>query len=146
MKRLTLEAIHSQLPRQAVHSLLIYTSPADPPTFAAAVRNWILTCVDVVDEYEELLQSPAVLIAQIARDGRATGDCDDVAMLSASLLASLGAHTRFAAVNRAPDGSYEHVFVQYRFPRMESFVDFDPTLGYTRPEYDVTDMIVLDVS
>lgn len=130
MKRLTLRAIHSQIPRQAAEELLYFDASRNPESFADALRRWIIMHVDIVDEFEELLQGPELLITRIFENGKAYGDCDDVAMLAASMLASMGADVRFIAVDEQMDGSFGHVFVQYMFPRMESWRKFDPTIPY----------------
>lgn len=145
MRRLTIEAIQTQIPRQKALDLMRGFMPADPGVFADVLRNWFLIVVGIVDEFEEVLISPLAMLREIAEKGNTFGDCDDAAMLAAAMLASVGASVRFAAVNRNPDGSYAHVFCQYRFPRADDWIDFDPTLGYDRPQYDETDMVTMDI-
>lgn len=82
----------------------------------------------------ELLQSPTLMLLQIAQNGAAQGDCDDVAMLGASLLAVAGYRPVFIVVGRAPKfsgGRYEHVyyghFIDPRGPiTEENIMPFDP--------------------
>jgi transglutaminase-like putative cysteine protease len=145
MKRLTIEAIHSQAPRYAALDLMRVEWVENPEIFAQALFNWILVRITIVDEFEELLISPIRLLAEIDRKGHAAGDCDDIAMLGASMLASVGAITRFAAVVPQPDGSFSHVIVQYRWKRDAPWVDFDPTIGYARGEYDKNDTLCVDI-
>lgn len=76
----------------------------------------------------ELLHDPATLLAIGA------GDCDDKAILLASLLGSIGHPTRFIAVAFEPD-RYSHVWLQdYLGGR---WVDLEPTeplpFGHTVP-------------
>lgn len=46
----------------------------------------------------------------------AAGDCDDKAMLLASLLGSVGYSTRFVAMGQAP-GAYTHVYLEVKMGR-----------------------------
>ncbi len=86
----------------------------------------------IIDEFEELLTSPLLMLAEIEATGRASGDCDDLAMLSASILASIGADVRFIAVGELEDGGFSHVFTQYRFPEWPDWIDFDVTIPAPR--------------
>lgn len=99
----------------------------DSRLIAENLRYWLRVHVDIVDEYEELLVSPIRMIREIEDTGGTFGDCDDVTMLAASILASCGAEIKLVAVCPQPDGSFAHVILKYRFPRMEDFVDFDAT-------------------
>jgi len=108
-------------------------NPANPSMIVRALQNWILLHVDIVDEFEEVLISPVVLIQLIDAQGRAMGDCDDIAMLAASVIASAGAETWFIALDPAADGSYGHVAVAYAFPSDQEFYIFDPTIASIRP-------------
>ncbi|MCK9570737.1 hypothetical protein M0R72_17440 [Candidatus Pacearchaeota archaeon] len=132
MVRITVEAIHSQYPRFVLQRLL-FMNPANPSMIVRALQNWILLHVDIVDEFEEVLISPVVLIQLIDAQGRAMGDCDDIAMLAASVIASAGAETWFIALDPAADGSYGHVAVAYAFPSDQEFYIFDPTIASIRP-------------
>jgi len=130
MKRLVIEAIQSQVPRQVALDLIGYGSVTSPDVLVGILKNWILMRVTIVDEFEELLISPLVMISQIQQTGQSAGDCDDVAMLGASLLASIGAATRLQARFQQADGSYGHVVCQYMFPYDPGWSDFDPTVGF----------------
>lgn len=145
MKRLTVEAIHSQAPRQLALELFRAPCIADPSLFVDAFLNWILIHVDIVDEFEELLISPCRILAEVEAGGRSMGDCDDMAMLSASVLASVGAMARLVACWPNPDGSFQHVFCQYKFPRSDNWRDFDPTRGYNQPDYPTNDLLIVDI-
>lgn len=130
MKRVTIEAIHSQIPRYAATQLIQSSLVPDPEMFVPALRHWIDKSVTIVDEFEELLISPCLLIRDIFLNGLAFGDCDDIAMLSASILASIGARVRFLAVFPQEDGSFAHVITQYIFPSDSGWRDFDATIPF----------------
>ena len=135
MKRLVIEAIQSQVPRQVALQIIGNGSVRNPSIFVNTLKRWVLMHVTIVDEFEELLISPIVMISEIQQTGQTAGDCDDIAMLSASILASIGAQTRLQARFRQPDGSYAHVFCQFMLPYDQGFSDFDPTIGYMPTVY-----------
>jgi hypothetical protein len=143
MKRIVIEAIHSQIPRQAAINLIQSSHVPDPELFVACLRNWIEKHVTIVDEFEELLISPSAMIAQVSHIGQTFGDCDDVAMLSAAILASIGARVRLLAVFPQQDGSYAHVISQYAFGRDEDWHDFDGTISFV-PRYPA-DVLALEI-
>jgi hypothetical protein len=135
MKRLTVEAIQSQVPRQLALQLIGNGSVRNPSIFVDILKRWVLMHVTIVDEFEELLISPIVMISEIVQLGKSAGDCDDIAMLSAAILASIGAQVRLQARFKQSDGSYAHVFCQYMFPYDQGWFDFDPTIGYIPTVY-----------
>ena len=133
MKRLAIEAIHSQLPRHIALDIIELDCSRDPVRFARALEAWLRLRVKIIDEFEEVLISPRVMISEIWKRGYTAGDCDDVAMLAASILASAGAECRFVAVGEMADGSFSHVFTQYRFPNWDSWHSFDITVPVPKP-------------
>jgi hypothetical protein len=135
MRRLVVEAIQSQVPRQLALTLIGFGSVRNPSVFVDILKRWVLMHVTIVDEFEELLISPIVMISEIVQLGKSAGDCDDIAMLSAAILSSIGAQTRLQARFRQSDGSYAHVFCQYMFPYDQGWSDFDPTIGYIPTSY-----------
>lgn len=88
----------------------------------------------------ELIHDPAYLL-QIG-----AGDCDDKAILLASLLGSIGFATRFAAVAFEPD-NYSHVWVQAWIGG--KWVDLETTeplpFGQSVPTGDAVDILYQDV-
>lgn len=143
MLRLTIEAIHSQQPRMIAVSLIGDHGAEDPEIFVDVLRGWLRTHITIVDEFEELLQSPILMIDEVRKNGVAYADCDDVSMLAASIIASIGGLVRYAAVFPQPDGSFSHVIVQYKFPRQAAWRNFDATIDF-RGTYP-PDMLLMDV-
>ena len=78
----------------------------------------------------ETLQSPDKTIAL------RVGDCDDQAVLLASLLESVGYPTRFVAAGYAAPGELDHVYLQVCLDG--EWLDADPTermfLGWAPPD------------
>jgi transglutaminase-like putative cysteine protease len=135
MRHLIIESIDTQKPRSVAVDLIRSEFLANPLDLVEALRSWIIRHVYIVDEFEELLISPSIMIDQINYRGSAAGDCDDVAMLAAAVLASAGAAVRLIAAFPQPDGSYSHVFTRFKFPKQAEWLDFDPTIGYNQPDY-----------
>lgn len=128
MRELIVQAIQSQLPRHKALQIIEEYNAIDPLHFVECLYEWIKLHVMVIDEFEELLISPIIMLNNIDDLGKSSGDCDDVAMLSASILASIGADTQLVAVFPDSDGSFMHVITRYRFPGMQDFADFDATI------------------
>lgn len=60
----------------------------------------------------ELLQDPVMVIDQIENQGFASGDCDDMALLIATMLLSIGHNPKFRCVRyESKSGSYNHIYV-----------------------------------
>lgn len=64
----------------------------------------------------EVLRGPVYMLEDIARDGVAQGDCDDVAMLAAALAQAIGIPARFIAEGYVPGGPLAHVYTVLQTP------------------------------
>lgn len=140
MKRLTLEALRSDEVRACANDIIMMHAAAGPLYFVEAVRTYILAYVCITDEFGETLISPLRMLREIEVYGRTSGDCDDIAMLAASLLAVMGFAVRFKAIGQTPRGWYSHVFVEYSIAGL-GWKPFDPTIKGI-PVYDRDDFIV----
>jgi transglutaminase-like putative cysteine protease len=138
MKELTLLASRSD-PRIRELSLMLSTGlrMSGPVDAAQSIEAFIRRAYVFVDEPEELLIDPSAQLDYYERDGRIHGDCDDAAMLAASLLYAIGLQVRFKAVNPMPDGSFSHVFMEYYHDGLGRWIPVDPTIDgipvYVRP-------------
>jgi len=98
-----------------------------------AIGDWVKKNVRYVRDPEdiELLTDPVTMIDKISR-GIARGDCDDMALLIATLLLSIGHQPFFRCVRyRSNTGNYNHIYVVcYEKNRQ------------TRPERIVLDAII----
>ena len=97
---------------------------------AGAIYKWIIRNVNYVrDPWDvERIQSPDVTLRQRA------GDCDDHAILSATLLGSLGIPTGFRIVSRT-GRSYDHIYCLYK--TSGGWKSFDTTVAkYPGHEFD----------
>lgn len=140
MKKLTLEALQSDEVRRAANDIITIYVAAGPLYFVEAVHAYILAYVRITDEFGETLISPLRMLREIKRFGRTSGDCDDVAMLAASLFAVMGFGVRFKAIGQTPRGWYSHVFVEYLIAGL-GWRPFDPTIKGV-PVYNSDDYII----
>ena len=88
---------------------------------ADAIYKWMVRNINYVrDPWNiERIQSPDITIRQKA------GDCDDHAILGASLLQSLGIQTGFRIVSRSGE-NFDHIYTVYRSP--QGWKSFDTTV------------------
>lgn len=80
---------------------------------ALAIGQYVLNKVRYVRDVAgmEQLHDPLTLIDQLQR-GTAQGDCDDMSLLVATLLLSVGHKPRFRIVRyRGQSGPYQHIYV-----------------------------------
>lgn len=73
----------------------------------------------------ELLKSPHVMLNEWRASGKASGDCDDAAILSASVALAMGLPVRWVLLGFTPTGPYRHVFAEAW--ERGRWVDFDVT-------------------
>lgn len=66
---------------------------------------------------KELLRHPDQLITEIESTGQALCDCDDVAMLAASLCMACGARPVLIVMGRDRSGPFEHVYAGVKIDR-----------------------------
>lgn len=81
----------------------------------------------------EYVVSPTVMIKDWATTGKMHGDCDDVCLLMASMLASVGIDTLIVAV-KAGSAYFNHVIL-YTSLGMKK-IQYDPCLTYSIVHYD----------
>lgn len=115
------------------------TGPAD---VAQAVEWMARDSFVLVDEPEELLIDPSVMLSQLEVTGRIYGDCDDVSMFTACLLYCIGVPVRFKAIQAGENGSYNHVFTEYSIGGR--WIPVDPTIDGI-PVYADGDYITQEV-
>lgn len=110
---------------------VIRSAPAhDHMAELRAIRKFLIDNVRYVNDPDafELLRLPDYQLDRIAAGGQAEGDCDDVAILGATLALAIGRPARFVAVGfGGPDDPFSHVWA-------EALVDgFWRELDTTRP-------------
>lgn len=76
---------------------------------------------------KELLRHPDQLITEIEQGGQALCDCDDVAMLAASLCLACATRPVLIVMGRDPTGGFEHVYAGVAVPGgVPAYAAIDP--------------------
>lgn len=101
---------------------------ASPGERARLIREWVDNHVHFTpDPYlVELLKSPEYMLRFILAEGVATGDCDDVALLTAALGMAVGIPARFVLLSFASGQPFRHVYTELGTP-CEGWVEMDTT-------------------
>lgn len=98
---------------------------------ALAIGDFVKTRVRYVRDPRdaEMLQDPIMLIDKIENQGQASGDCDDMSLLIATLLLAIGGDPLFRAVRyKDMSGNFNHIYVvtydmNYPSPRERIVLD-----------------------
>lgn len=102
----------------------------DPVQVWRAIRSWLLARFQFVPDPldVETLRTPVEQLRQIAATGVMGGDCDDAAILAATLAKAFGLRVRFVVLGFfSPRDPYRHVYAEVRSP--DGWLDFDITRG-----------------
>jgi transglutaminase-like putative cysteine protease len=96
-----------------------------------SIFYWVKNNIEFRGEYGETLQSPEATL------NLGAGDCDDQAVLAATMLSSLGYETRFKtiALRDSPD-ELSHVYIEVRDKRTGEWMPLDPTVGQIYPGWE----------
>lgn len=137
----TLAAMRHQARQAAAHPLVqqvardAVSGAADPVTAWRGIRRWVADRTRFqFDPPIETLYTPLDQLGRIARTGRAAGDCDDVAMLAASLGIAAGLRARFVVTGYGapgPAAHYQHVYTDLWTP--QGWRDVDVTRRLQSP-------------
>lgn len=127
MRRLVLRAVASPVVRETVRALLLGTPTRNASAQVFAIRQWLSDHVIFLRDPDgvELLHAPDWMLHQIHTRGRLMVDCDDVAILAATLAKAAGLPARFVVLGFIPGRGYQHVFTEVFDGR--SWVDLDVT-------------------
>ena len=95
-----------------------------------AVFNWVKRNIRFTkDPYRlEMVHAPDVILQLKA------GDCDDVSILLAALLQSLGHRTRFKVIASMDPGTFNHVYTQVF--HNGKWLSLDPTVSVSTPGWE----------
>jgi transglutaminase-like putative cysteine protease len=135
MARLVRESAREPAVRQMALDLVRSVYASRYADVVWGLKNFFMRHFRFIDEPDEMITAPSRLLRAIREAGAAWGDCDDAAVLAAAMLYSLGFAVRFRAVIEQPDGSFGHVFAEYKAPDSQVWLIFDPTVPY-RPQYE----------
>lgn len=99
------------------------------PGGPADIRAWIVSRFHFVRDPSgvELLKSPAYMLGEWERTGRITGDCDDAAILGASIALASGYRVRWVLLGFHPRHPFKHVYAETSPTGRDPWTDFDVT-------------------
>lgn len=111
MQRLRAAAVRDPHVRDAAQRIT-----AGRPSWEAAHRIRRFLADRVPFEFDpfgvELVRTPAYMLHAIADHGSSPGDCDDAALLGASLAIAAGLRARYVLVGLTPGGPFEHIYAE----------------------------------
>lgn len=112
MRRIVNDSIKMPIVVEAAHSVISGVAPRDYKGIAVAVRDWLTVNFRFVADPlgVELLRTPEYMIRQWDTNGIVTGDCDDAAILGASLAKAVGVQPLFVAIGFRRNGPFAHVY------------------------------------
>jgi transglutaminase-like putative cysteine protease len=104
--------LNGQVVQRVAKSIAASAPQFDKAAQISALYNWLAAHVRFSRDTfpTEHLRHPEQLIEEIQADGAAGADCDDLAMLAAALLRSMGFNAIFVVAGRSELGRFEHVF------------------------------------
>lgn len=133
--------------RMTIEDVVRYVEARDRLSQMAAIYDWFMrhwTYLNDPNEVE-LVKDPERLLEEIARKGRALGDCDDASVFLAASVRTIGAPARFARATFTRSGAaavrqglrgdsdpHSHVFVVARDQHGRDVVLDPVAAGHTR--------------
>lgn len=99
------------------------------PGGPAAIRSWLVRRFTFVPDPRgvELLKSPRYMLQEWEQDGEIRGDCDDAAILGASLALASGYRVRWILLGFHPGHPFKHVYAEASRDGGPPWTDFDVT-------------------
>lgn len=96
-----------------------------------AINAWVSEHVIYLNDplHVELLKDPQRLCEEIVSKGWARGDCDDIAVLMATMALQVGRDAQFVVAGFGARGNYSHVFARVKDPRSGVWIVLDPVAG-----------------
>lgn len=129
MRAIVHDAAGSPLVHQAASTIAAKAPNRDKWAQLLGLDAFLRECVHFKPDTlgREVLRHPAQLLREIAANGVASCDCDDVAMLGASIVRVLGMRPAFITVGGSPDAGYSHVHYAALWPMPTTrLIPFDP--------------------
>lgn len=111
-------------------------APKDYLSEALAIRYFVNARVPYLRDplTVEWLRDPVALVEEIKAKGIVRADCDEIAMLVASLWMAVGNRADFATVGFSSGGAETHVLARCFVPKMVEPIVCDPVAGTREPK------------
>ena len=77
----------------------------------------------------EWVKDPERLVEEIEANGNAAADCDEIALLMATMARQIGRDADFVTVGFGVPGNYTHVFTRVLEPKSGVYIVCDPVAG-----------------
>jgi hypothetical protein len=121
----------STLVRNFKDHIIREIQPKDYLSEILAVRNFVAEKVKYSNDAlaVEQVQDPQRMCEVIIRYGKAVADCDEIALLIATLCRQLGRETEFITVGFGVPGRWSHVFARAKEPKSGKWIALDPVAG-----------------
>lgn len=133
MAGLVRDAQIQPLTRETALTLVSSWRPRSVADGVRRIRAWVRRHMRLINEPVEILHGPGWMLDQIWNQGFVYGDCDDCAILSATIGLGLGLPSRFVAVRPPGAWEYIHVFTEFSDPSGNWYL-CDPTSASGPPE------------
>lgn len=128
MKNLAREASVDPLFRQRV-AFVTRNCGNDFDCITESVERFIRREVRYLEEPEEILTDPRMLMDQIDRNQHPFGDCDDHALLAASMIRATGIPVFFVVIGKS-EGNAEHVLISAQRGDKQAYIDTTQAQSY----------------
>lgn len=121
MARIVRQSLGNERLTRVAHSVVANAGGGrDDVAHVHAINEWLMEHFQFLRDpcAVEVLRSPLSYLDDIARTGRAIGDCDDAAMLAAAMGMSVGIPAAFVALAFfSQDAPFSHVITEFRTSR-----------------------------
>ena len=117
--------------RSFTESVVRGLQPKDYLSEILAIRHAGAEKIRYVNDPEttEWVKDPERLVEEIEATGKAAADCDEIALLIATMLRQVGREVEFVTVGFGVPGSYSHVFARGKEPKSGAWIVCDPVAG-----------------
>jgi transglutaminase-like putative cysteine protease len=99
-----------------------------PGSFIVGIDRFLRRVFVYREERDEVLRDVPFMLNDLATLGHMEGDCDDMAIMSASLLCCASIPARLTAIQSLNADEYDHVFTEAKVDG--TWIPVDPTVPY----------------
>ena len=117
--------------RSFTESVVRGLQPKDYLSEIVAIRYAVAEKVRYLNDplTTEWVKDPERLVEEIEATGVAAADCDEIALLTATMLRQVGREVEFVTVGFGAPNSFSHVFTRALEPKSQTWIVCDPVAG-----------------